>query len=160
MEDDLDVALGGGHVGILEFLDGLGHDLIQPLLTRGLVRDHDRIANRLRDQRLHFGSQRRIDRFDFHFALLAPDQLGQFGNLGDDLLNLGMSQGQRFQHRGLGQFIGTRFDHHDGIGRPGYHQMEIAHLQCLQIGIHDKLALHPADLHTGHRSCERDIRNR
>ncbi len=58
MEDDLDVALGGRHVGILEFLDCLGHHLIQPLLARGLVRDHDRIANRLRDHRLHLGSQR------------------------------------------------------------------------------------------------------
>ncbi len=71
-----------------------------------------------------------------------------------------MGQGQGFQHGGLGQFIGARFDHHDGIGRTGYHQMEIADLQCLQVGIHDKLALHPADLHTGHRPRERDIRNR
>ena len=55
----------------------------------------------------------------------------------------------RFQHRGFRQFIGARFDHHDGIGRPGHHQMEIAGLQGLQIGIHDKLALHPADFHTG-----------
>ena len=69
-----------------------------------------------------------------------------------------MSEHQRAQHIFLAHFLGTGLDHVDGLLRTGDRQRDIAFLCLLAAWVDDIFSIHAADLYTGDRSVEGNIR--
>ena len=56
----------------------------------------------------------------------------------------------------LGDFVGFAFDHHDGIGGTGDHQVQIALGEILQAWVDDDLIFEQADAHRADWSIKRN----
>ena len=79
-----------------------------------------------------------------HFGLFLADLRLNAVDKSNNLLDLVMSEEDRFQHQLFGDFIRARFHHQDGVARAADGQMQRALGALLLIRVDDQLAVHTA----------------
>src|SRR5215472_17487516 len=160
VEDELHMSLAVEIVGSPELIYRFIHQLIQAFLPCGLIRNHDGIPDSLGNEGLDLAREHRINLLRHHSPLgFVASQDTQLIDLGHNYLNFAMGQLDRLEHRGFWQSVRARFDHHHRVAGPGHDEMEIALLQRIEIGVHDKLAIYTTDFDTCDRSIEGNVRH-
>ena len=157
VEHQLHVAFAIRVVLLPESLHRRRHDLIQAFLAGALVGNEDRFPDLRGRQRLHRRRQSRIDLLGHHLPLGLAAHRHQLLDHRDDPLDLHVRSLDRRDHDVLRQAVRPAFHHHDGIRRPGDHQIEIALFQHAQDGIDHEFPFQPAHAHGSHRPVERDV---
>ena len=151
----LRVGLGRRLAGVLGehgLLDGLGGVLARELVlhARGLVQ---RRAVRRLDLRVEV----LVDRRGRDLELGLGDLAGELELRGAQLLDRAVGDVERVEHLGLGDLVGARLDHQDGLVGARDHEVEVGRELLLLGRVDDEVAVDLADPHRADRRRERDV---
>ena len=76
----------------------------------------------------------------------------------DELLDLVVRDAQGLDHDRLGDLLGARLDHHDGVAGAGDHEVDVGLvLRLLERRVHDELAVDATHAHGADGAVERDL---
>ena len=134
-------------------LDGL-----RGVLAGELVLDRGGLVELLPVRALDLLEQALVDlrRLDLELRALAG-LLAELAHGGDELLDLRVRDVQRVEDLGLGDLVGARLDHQDGLVGAGDHEVEVGREEVLLVRVDDEVAVDLADPDRADRLRERDV---
>ena len=137
----------------------LGLDRVDRLIALGLRGDLVGLPQFVLGHLLHRGFDRGLVGND-EFARLFGSLFGEPDDRLDDRLEAAMPGHHRVEHHRLGQFLGLRFDHQNGVGGAGDDEVEPRILHLVDRRIELQLAADEADAGAADRTHERNARQR